>query len=240
MLQKPPFSWTCPYCQRDTTVNAPDFFSDQFRIRVVATGVDDELYVQVEVIVCPNQGCKHYTLEVAECDSAIDHLTNRSRGDLRKSWRLVPASSARQFPDYVPSAIRDDYIEACAIVDLSPKAAAALARRCLQGMIRDFWSVEGPTLKAEIESVETKVEPLTWKAIDAVRSVGNIGAHMEKDINLIIDVDTDEAALLIWLIERLVTDWYEARHERQLRLTEIVAMADEKEDKRENAHPPSS
>ena len=31
-----------------------------------------------------------------------------------------------------------------------------------------------------------------WQAIDAVRSIGNIGAHMEKDINLIVDVDPEE------------------------------------------------
>ena len=63
----------------------------------------------------------------------------------------------------------------------------------------------------EIEAIEDKVDPLTWKAIDAVRSVGNIGAHMEKDINVIVDVDPDEAAQLISLIEILIKDWYITR-----------------------------
>ena len=31
--------------------------------------------------------------------------------------------------------LMDDYEEACAIVNLSPKASATLSRRCLQGMI---------------------------------------------------------------------------------------------------------
>ncbi|WP_372445280.1 hypothetical protein [Clostridium estertheticum] len=41
------------------------------------------------------------------------------------------------------------------------------------------------------------MDPLTWEAIDAVRTIGNIGAHMEKDINQIVDVESSEAALLI-------------------------------------------
>jgi hypothetical protein len=44
-------------------------------------------------------------------------------------------------PDYIPEQIKDDYYEACSILNLSPKASATLARRCLQGMIRDFWGI---------------------------------------------------------------------------------------------------
>lgn len=36
-----------------------------------------------------------------------------------------------------------------------------------------------------------------------VREIGNIGAHMEADINVIIDVDPDEAQILIDLVELL-------------------------------------
>ena len=59
--------------------------------------------------------------------------------------------------------------------------------------------------------------------------VGNIGAHMEKDINVIIDVDPNEATQLIGLIEILVKDWYITRHERQERLTAIAALANTKQ-----------
>ena len=45
----------------------------------------------------------------------------------------------------------------------------------------------------EIDAIKDKVDPLTWKSIDATRKIGNIGAHMEKDINLIVDVDPKEA-----------------------------------------------
>jgi len=72
------------------------------------------------------------------------------------------------------------------------------------------------------------VEHETIDAIDAVRSVGNIGAHMEKDINLIVDVDPGEAQALIELVEMLFEDWYVARHNRAERLARIQSIADEK------------
>lgn len=76
----------------------------------------------------------------------------------------------------------------------------------------------------EIEAIKTRVDPLTWAAIDAVRSIGNIGAHMEKDINLIIDVDQGEAQQLIVLIELLVDEWYVQRHIRQEQLNAILEI----------------
>lgn len=81
----------------------------------------------------------------------------------------------------------------------------------------------------EINAIEDKVDPLTWKSIDAIRKVGNIGAHMEKDINLIIDVEPKEAQLLIQLIEMLFEEWYVHRHERELKLKSIIGVADAKE-----------
>lgn len=64
---------------------------------------------------------------------------------------------------------------------------------------------------------------MTWDSIEAVRKIGNIGAHMEKDINVIVDVDPEEAGLLIGLIESLIDDWYVTRHQRAERHSAIQA-----------------
>lgn len=84
-------------------------------------------------------------------------------------------------------------------------------------------------MKAEINVIQDKVDADTWAAIEAVRKVGNIGAHMEKDIDLMVEVDPDEARLLIWLIETLVKDWYITREERASRLRDVVDLAERKE-----------
>jgi hypothetical protein len=72
------------------------------------------------------------------------------------------------------------------------------------------------------------VDGETWDAIDAVRKIGNIGAHMEADINVIVDVEPEEARLLIGLVETLVDEWYVTRHERKTRNSQLVALAQAK------------
>jgi Domain of unknown function (DUF4145) len=170
--------------------------------------------------VCPNPGCRRYSLSV----SVRFFGPSMEFAKPVKKWRLVPASNAKPFPPYVPQAIRDDYEQACLIGDLSPKASATLARRALQGMIRDFWGIRKNRLIEEIETLKDKVDSMTWDAIDALRKIGNIGAHMEKDVNEIVDVAPDEATKLISLIEFLVQEWYVARAEKEARLLELAKI----------------
>ena len=111
-----------------------------------------------------------------------------------------------------------------------------MARRCLQGMIRDFWKVKGkPNLLQEIWSIKDKVNLETWEAIDAVRELGNIGAHMEQDVDRILDVTSREAKTLINLIEILFEDWYIARHDRRSRTRSVIALGEEKKAMKEQA-----
>lgn len=77
----------------------------------------------------------------------------------------------------------------------------------------------------EIEQIKNKLDPITWDAIEAVRTLGNIGAHMEKDINVIVEVDPNEASLLIGLVETLLKEWYVAREERKIRMGAVIASA---------------
>ena len=119
--------------------------------------------------------------------------------------------------------------ESFPIRNLSPKASATLSRRCLQGMIRDFWSVnDKKTLKQEIEVIQGKVDKATWEAIDSVRSVENIGAHMEKGTNLIVAVEPKEAQLLLELIETLFAEWHIAKHDREQRMGALKRLGEEK------------
>ncbi|MEW6213124.1 MAG: DUF4145 domain-containing protein, partial [Acidobacteriota bacterium] len=102
----------------------------------------------------------------------------------------------------------------------------------IQGMIRDFWKVKPGRLVDEIAQIQNQVDPLTWDAIEAVRKVGNIGAHMEKDVNVMIDVEPDEARLLIGLIELLLKEWYVNREERKKQLAELQKLSTAKEQQR--------
>src|ERR1035437_6684730 len=218
-------SWTCPFCNRPTTIVDDDVhgFSSWFRVEN-KHGVKK---IVGQMVVCPNPECKEFTLDLYLYDSKIEY-GNLAQGKLFKNFPLIPLSNAKVFPEYISPAIIKDYQEACLIRNLSPKASATLSRRCLQGIIRDFWKVRRKTLFKEIDAIKSKTDPLTWKAIDAVRKVGNIGAHMEKDIDLIIDVDPEEADKLIKLIETLLKEWYIHRYIREQEMQEVIKIAEEK------------
>jgi hypothetical protein len=61
---------------------------------------------------------------------------------------------------------------------------------------------------------------------------------MEKDINVIIEVEPEEADQLIWLIEFLIEEWYVNDHDRQERLKGVVAVAEAKKQAKKN--PPAN
>jgi len=227
------FSWCCPFCNHNATIGNDNYSSENFEFN--NNNKYGNQYIKVETITCPNQKCKKYTLSLAlyDCEVTIPGYF-RPVSLPKKTWQLIPAAEIKAFPDYIPVPIIADYKEACLIRDLSPKASATLARRCLQGMIRNFWGIKKDRLIDEIEAIKNKVDPTTWKAIDAVRQIGNIGAHMEKDIDLIIDVEPDEAKLLIGLIETLINDWYIITHERQESMEEIIAAAKIKQKNKNN------
>ena len=216
------YPWNCPFCDRGSIVTEANYYEG--KVYFNTPNAHGNRMVHVQFIVCPNPKCREFTL-VASMFGYQRKGTGAEVGKRLNYWPLIPPSMAKVFPSYIPKPILDDYLEACLVRDLSPKASATLSRRCLQGMIRDFWNIQKPRLIDEVMELKSRVDPLTWDAIDAVRSVGNIGAHMEKDINVIIDVESDEAAKLIGLIELLIRDWYMLRHRRQTHLAEIVEIA---------------
>lgn len=223
-------NFTCPYCSKPTTITKPNYFEKWNKVDI-STSEKGDVGLLSQAITCPNKECNNLWLKfsITEAYSEYDHW---SRGEILQEWQLLPESNAKVLPKYIPKAIQDDYYEACRIKDLSPKASATLSRRCLQGMIRDFWDIQKQRLIDEINDLEDKIDPLVWQAIDAVRSVGNIGAHMEKDIDVIIDVEPKEAQLLIGLIEQLIDDWYVERYEKEKKLKAIQKMAENKKDQK--------
>lgn len=234
------FNWVCPYCDRPQTATDPKYASIQEPFYVSQPGVVGPIGIRATVIVCSNPDCEQPTVQVG----VVPYVRNQSGGlNLRKDaepllWkRLLPEVGGRPLPDFIPPAIRQDYAEACLIKDQSPKASATLARRCLQGMIRDFGKVKPDTLNNEIKALQKAatdgnaprgVSEDSIDALTAVRKVGNIGAHMDADINVIVDVDPNEAQVLLELIESLLDDWYVESHKRQQRFAKAVALGQEK------------
>jgi hypothetical protein len=211
------YLWYCPNCNKELTVTDEDrrvSFAD-----LTLSNADGPRRLVSKFVVCPNPECRKFSVI-----TSLHHLEVSGKrtytGKHIKTWALVPPSRARSFPIAIPQHILQDYHEACLTLELSPKVAAALARRCLSSMIRDYWQVQPGSLGDEFRQIKGTADPLTWETIESIRTRGLIGAHMESEGAEILDIDPGEAELLIGLIETLIEDWYVTREERRKRLTE--------------------
>lgn len=228
---------TCPFCNTASTIRDHDISSKEHEYYSVK---DDIVYKIITLaITCPLETCREVELTILKEASNSYFLDGYNRKIASGPWTKIykkniePETNIRPFPNYIPTQILQDYKEAKLISTLSPKASATLARRCLQSMIRDFYNIsKKKSLHHEIEEIKDKIDPDMYEAIMSLKSIGNIGAHPEKDINLIIDVEPEEANELIALIEMLIEDWYITRHKRQERIKGIKAMNDEKQAER--------
>ena len=213
-------TYTCPYC------GLPQAFSNSYNIKRTCynerciVDYDYATRFNIYTIRCTNEECRRIC--VVGINQQDGHQVD-----------IMPQHVFRRFPEYIPLPIRADYEEACQIITLSPKAAATLLRRCLQGMIRDFYGIRKSRLIDEIVELQGRIPPFQWDAIDSLRKLGNIGAHMERDVNLIIDIDIEEATGLLQLVEMLFQQWYINRHDQEELCARITAAADSKETQRQ-------
>ena len=178
--------------------------------------------ITIQTMNCPN--CHKVSIDIVGVGSQFPD----------RIMHFNPISLAKAYPDYIPQTIRSDYEEAHAILNLSPKASATLSRRCLQGMIRDFWGISKARLVDVIDALKDLVDPSTKKVLDALRKLGNIGAHPEKDVNLIVDIEPNEAHMLLKFIELLMQKWYIERHDNEQLLQDILDLDKDKQNQRKS------
>jgi hypothetical protein len=101
--------------------------------------------------------------------------------------------------------------EACKVLGDSPKASAALSRRCLQSILRDKAATTTKDLYDQIQEVISsgKMPTHIAEGLHAVRNIGNIAAHSLKSTTTgaIVDVEPGEAEWNLDVIEMLF-DFY--------------------------------
>lgn len=216
----------CLFCSCPIPNHHDTFKEHEIQFSTMIRGAHQEFDTRdrlaVQELNCPN--CHNISIDIVGLGSQYKN----------RIMHFNPISLAKIYPDYIPRTIREDYEEAHAILNLSPKASATLSRRCLQGMIRDFWKISKNRLVDEIDALKEMVDPSTKLVLDALRKLGNIGAHPEKDVNLIIDIEPNEALKLLKFIELLMQKWYIERHENEQLLQDILDMDVEKQYQRKS------
>jgi hypothetical protein len=115
---------------------------------------------------------------------------------------IYPKYSSRNVEPEASDRFKKDFLEASAVLSISPKASAALSRRILQDIFHEELGIKKRNLEKEIEEFiqRTDVPAYLSEAVDAVRNIGNFAAHPLKNTNTgeIVEVEAGEAE---WLLE---------------------------------------
>jgi len=124
---------------------------------------------------------------------------------------IYPKAANRPIPSEVPREFAEDYAEASVVLSESPKASAALSRRCLQNLLRNVAEASPSTLFDEIQEVLDSADLPSHIAdsLDAVRNIGNFAAHPSKSKSSgeIVPVEPHEAEWNLDTLEALF-DYY--------------------------------
>jgi DNA-directed RNA polymerase subunit RPC12/RpoP len=168
-----------------------------------------------------NEGDKEYTVtshKCPECGKQIMWLNELAYKDgtserfVVETTLLFPKYPIKQLPDEVPDSLANEFREAHQTLPVSPKASAALSRRCLQRLIREKENISGKTLFAEVEALLKlkKLPRYLADDLDAIRVVGNFAAHPIKDTNggEIVDVEPGEAEWTLKVLEDLLLFYF--------------------------------
>ncbi|MFS2153454.1 DUF4145 domain-containing protein [Rhizobium sp. Rhizsp42] len=186
----------CPHCgvaanfrEHETPVN----FGSKYTARKISTSF------------CP------------DCGEIILYLGRIHRETGETDWTLIEPQGANRgpVPAEVPKLIAADYIEACNVLPISPKASAALSRRCLQGILRGH-GYTAKDLAKEIdlllgETDTSKAIPSSLRMmVDAIRNFGNFSAHPITDVTTlqVIEVEPQEAEWCLEVLEECFQHFY--------------------------------
>jgi hypothetical protein len=135
----------------------------------------------------------------------FDDETSRELTEIFDEKIIYPKYSLKYVEPEVPENIKHEFQEAASVLQISPRASAAMSRRLLQTILREKFSIKKVSLGAEIKEFLSLPDIPSFLAeeIDAIRNVGNFAAHPIKNTQTgeIVDVEPGEAE---WLIDVLI------------------------------------
>ena len=171
----------------------------------------DECSWSVESYTCPE--CEKPILVLHEMRRvyADNPMSPWNTKTVQKSV-IFPRGAARPpAPPEVPADIASDFNEACLVLVDSPKASAALSRRCLEHLLRERGvSTEENLGRAIDDALATHLPGHIAGNLDAVRNIGMFAAHPKKSTHSgeILAVEPGEAEWNLEVLESLFDHYY--------------------------------
>lgn len=189
----------CPHCQ--VSIH-PDFEKTQLTHKSNPNfGIGRSkrsLHWEISHMVCP------------ACHKAIFSLTGASGNNPVPEFSKIIYPQAGVRPPASPEVspeIADDFNEASTVFIDSPKASAALSRRCLQSVLRYLGFDQKNLAEAIKAALDANIFPLSLaENLDAIRGIGNFAAHPVKGANAaaIASVEPEEAEWNLDVLEELL------------------------------------
>lgn len=199
---------TCPTCRVVARFDSAYGGLNTMALRGIASCIvslrGDHRRRRLLALACP--ACDELLLldGGSQSDGSLEHV-NLSLISPKQPERKAPPAVRAQDPS-----LADDFEEASRIVSLSPKASAALSRRCLQKILVTMGNAKPGRLSDQIEHVLPSLPSELASNVDAIRALGNLAAHPTKDETTgeIVEVEPLEADWLLDVLEELHSHYY--------------------------------
>ena len=189
----------CPHCLVE--------FHDTHEITEL--GADSTSHWYLRKRTCPS--CEKFILSLHERYDRYQIPGEYRYHNQREFFCYPRAISRAPLSADVPATFAADYREACLTLADSPKASAALSRRCMQHLLREIAKVKPGNLADEIQAfIDSKSLPSHLsESLDAVRNIGNFAAHpiKSKSSGEVLEIESGEAEWNLDVLESMF-DFY--------------------------------
>jgi hypothetical protein len=204
-IYSPGSTVTCPHCQ--VTVQ---LIGDRLKgiiltpHHILGDAAASKDGYRLDSSICP--GCRQVVVAV----ESITFDGERNAYDVAWERLVIPPAPDRLVPPETPAHIARDYREAAHVLPASPKASAALSRRCLQAVLREQGAARQSTLSEQIQAVLPNLPTYIAEQVDAIRVIGNFAAHPIKDTRSgeIVEVEPGEAEWNLDVLDLLFDFYY--------------------------------
>jgi len=147
-------------------------------------------------------------------------------------WRYVlPINPIRfKLNGEIPEKYQKMFLESASILENSPDASAAISRKCLQELLKDYEKTNSDTLYLQIEEVvkKTNLDPSLSNLLHLLRKTGNAGVHLKLKISgQILEVDKKDAESSLKILFQLFNFYIVDVNEREKMFNELNDKYDE-------------
>ena len=250
-------SWACPICRHAVSLRKEDgtgsiFFRGEFSV-----GRSDHQYLRslgsiiyTASIMCPE--CLHfvnYIGEYSNCEEETHNTNypsepsyNTDKNSVVFDGLIYPENANSNVKTFVhvPAILVKDYQEMAKLINISPGAAVAFGRRCLERLIITKWPEVReqhkrnfvPHLSEMIRWLKNNhPEVIESDVMEAIKIIGDKAIHVF-DTDTDIEIYINDAIMLKTIIEDLLSTYFEEEQKKiqrrniiRLRSSELKAKS---------------